>query len=82
MRRERALLRLAGVALCLLGALAQAAGLTEIAGRDGDGPVTVVYPSSSAAALTSPRRPSARLRMRSAASAADRWCQGVERVSA
>lgn len=37
---------LAGVTLCLLGTLAQATGLTEIAGRDGDGPVTVFYPSS------------------------------------
>lgn len=36
----------AGIALGLLGAQAQAAGLTEIAGRDGDGPVTVFYPSS------------------------------------
>jgi predicted dienelactone hydrolase len=40
----------AGIALGLLSALAQAAGLTEIGGRDGDGPVTVFYPSSSAAA--------------------------------
>ena len=41
---------LAGVALGLLTALAQAAtGLTEIAGLDGDGPVTAFYPSSSSA---------------------------------
>ena len=44
------LTRAAGFALGLLCALAQAAtGLTEIAGRDGDGPVTVFYPSSSEA---------------------------------
>lgn len=50
MRPGRARRWLACFALVLLSALAQAAGLTEIAGRDGDGPVTVFYPSSSAAA--------------------------------
>jgi len=40
----------AGIALGLLSALAQAAGLTEIAGREGDGPVTVFYPSGATAA--------------------------------
>lgn len=51
MRRERARRWLAGLALGLLSALGQAAtGLTELAGRDGDGPITVFYPSSSTAA--------------------------------
>lgn len=50
MIRRNARRWLAGIALGLLCALAQAAGLTEIAGRDGDGPVTVFYPSSSTAA--------------------------------
>jgi hypothetical protein len=35
-------------ALALLAAAAQASvGLTEIVGKDGDGPVTIYYPSSS-----------------------------------
>jgi predicted dienelactone hydrolase len=51
MRTSLARRSLAGIALGLLCALAQAAtGLTEIPGRDGDGPVTVFYPSSSTAA--------------------------------
>lgn len=50
MIRRNARRWLAGIALGLLCALAQAAGLTEIAGRDGDGPVTVFYPSSDTAA--------------------------------
>jgi predicted dienelactone hydrolase len=50
MRRERARRWQAGVALCLLSALAQAGGLTQIAGREGDGPVTVFYPSNSTVA--------------------------------
>ncbi len=42
---------LAGAALSLLAALAQAAtGLVELAGLEADSPVTVFYPSSSAAA--------------------------------
>ena len=44
------LARAAAFALSLLSALAQAAGLTEIARREGDGPVTVFYPSSATAA--------------------------------
>jgi len=44
------LARATALTLGLLSALAQAAsGLTEIAGREGDGPVTVFYPTSAAA---------------------------------
>lgn len=51
MRLERARRWLAGFALVALSALAQAAtGLTELPGLDGDGPVTVFYPSSGAPA--------------------------------
>ncbi len=50
MIRRQAQRWLAGFAFGLLSALGQAAGLTEISGRDGDGPVTVFYPSSSTAA--------------------------------
>jgi predicted dienelactone hydrolase len=51
MRPRLACQWLAGIALCLLNALAQAAtGLTEIAGSEGDGPVTVFYPTSATAA--------------------------------
>jgi predicted dienelactone hydrolase len=46
----RTLAAAACLALGLLSALAQAAGLTEIPGREGDGPVTVFYPSSATAA--------------------------------
>jgi len=49
--RSRVCARYCGLALCLLVALAQGAtGLTQIAGRDGDGPTTVFYPSDGVAA--------------------------------